>query len=326
MTSTKGLHIYRSRHFVILFVNNHIVKMFSKKWKNSYEELVGDIIYVEEEPNFTNSTYTFIGFNENDEADDESDVNASNQIISKETKDYICGSCDDSFVHRKELDLHLQAKHPQIYNLINSYRKNEPIKENFEEHLPVPMPKVVIVETFFTCKCGKKFQKFLELEQHVEIVHSDEFQTVSETADENPLDELEYSEERVEESNDMIEEATCERNEESILVGNKDESELVGDEAISFVTIDEILSNRKSGGKSGSKIVRGSHICTYCGEKFYLKSDFIDHMREKHPDNPEFVCEICSKGFFDQYQLKKHRNVHNLKRFVCDICSKGMFL
>lgn len=310
--------------------------------ENSYEELVDNIIYVEEEPNLTNSTYTFIDFDENDEAAVESLVVVPHQIIPKQTilaKDYICGSCDDSFVHRKELDAHVQEKHPQIYNIINSYRKNEPTKEKFiQAKLPLlpfkkSSSKVVVIESCFACKCGEKFKKFLELEQHVEIEHTDEFQTVVEMEmDENPIEELKYSEEQVEDTNDMIEEDTDEKNllvvertsidkRASMVVEHK-----VEHATTSFVTIDELISKRVTGVKTGNKVVRGNHICTYCGEKFYLKSNFLDHMRDKHPDNPEYICEICSKGFFDQYQLRKHKHVHNLKRFVCDICSKGMSL
>lgn len=277
--------------------------------ENSYQELVDNIIYVEEEPNLSNSTYTFIDFGENVGAADESEVIIPHSLPKHEIveKNYICGSCDHSFVHRKELDAHLQTKHPQIYNIVSSYRKNETKKEEIIEEVVPPTPKVVIIESCFTCKCGEKFRKFLELEQHVEMEHSDEFQAVPETVDdENPLDGFEYCEEDLSESNDLIE-----------------EDPVVAEDSItSFVTIDELISKRVSGVK-GTKTVRGSHICTYCGEKFCLKSHFLDHMRDKHPDNPEYLCEICSKGFFDQLQLKKHRNIHNLKRFVCDICSKG---
>lgn len=48
-------------------------------------------------------------------------------------------------------------------------------------------------------------------------------------------------------------------------------------------------------------------------------------MRENHPDKPEFICDICSKGFFDHLQLKEHKRIHDIKKFVCDICSKGIF-
>lgn len=290
--------------------------------ENSFQNLVNNIIYVEEEPNLTNSTYTFIDFENVEAADGSADVvphHITHKIEVAKVKDYICGSCDDSFMDRKELDAHLQSKHPQIFSLVSSYRKNETPKEKIVQE---PTTKVVIIESCFTCKCGEKFRKFLELEQHVEIEHAEEFGSVPARTNEPSGDEIQCFEEEIGDSNDLIDEDDV-RKEENIVVFDSTANTkpfVLEDNTTSFVTVDELIAKRV---KTGNKPTRGSHFCKYCGEKFYRRTSFLDHMRDKHPDNPEYLCEICSKGFFDLPQLAKHKVIHNLKRFVCDICSKG---
>uniref|UniRef100_A0A336LWP8 CSON004598 protein n=1 Tax=Culicoides sonorensis TaxID=179676 RepID=A0A336LWP8_CULSO len=284
------------------------------------QELVENIIYVEEESDLNNPPYTLVDF------DGKLGIELIDSQPEIRTKDYICGSCDDSFENRTELDTHLKNNHPEIYDIVSSYRKQS------ETVQKVQNSNVQNTESCFTCKCGSEFQKFVELEVHVQIEHSDEFETVTENVEEEENAESENVQmtnpndiEIVEEKNEDNVEFTSNLVEDSIENETKDdqeESQDNDDAPTSFVTIDELISKRIVGGKSNRPINR-SYNCHYCTEIFTLKTNYIQHMKENHPDNPEYLCEICSKGFFDQLQLKKHKNTHNTKRFVCDICSKG---
>ncbi|XP_063710123.1 gastrula zinc finger protein XlCGF57.1-like [Culicoides brevitarsis] len=263
---------------------------------------------VEDDPTLSNSSYTFIELTE--DIASESVVVIPHRIPA--AKDYICGSCDDAFSLRSELDDHLRVKHPQIYTAISSYRNGDSHKKSEIEPLSTKsVQNVVIIESCFTCKCGEKFRRFLELEQHVEIEHTDEFHIVDNEP--SPLnEELPYFED------DPIEE---EKSENPNLLQKNEILEQEKVETTSFVTIDALRRARAS--QNDDKLSRAKHVCSICGEKYLTKTSFLTHMREKHPNNPEFVCEICSKGFFDIQELKKHKNLHNFKRFVCDVCSKS---
>ncbi|XP_074545367.1 uncharacterized protein LOC141804680 isoform X2 [Halichoeres trimaculatus] len=63
--------------------------------------------------------------------------------------------------------------------------------------------------------------------------------------------------------------------------------------------------------------------CDDCGATYKRKSGLMAHHRDKHLGLRPFVCEICSKGFRINSQLKKHMSVHTGERpYSCPICSK----
>lgn len=267
-------------------------------------------------------------------------LNDRNLAVNNKTNvnDYICGSCDDSFSKRSDLDTHLQNKHPEIYNIINSYKKAEvqlqskkEKKINFDDQR---VTEVLIMKTEcekygeFICKCGEIYNRFLELEQHVHEFHSEELEEPTANV-ENVVQEI-YVQNIIAEEEDSSQEGRGDHfdNTEIVLQQSEEEKntkeEFLVDSNTSFVTMDELISKKVAGSK-GVPIARGGHVCSHCGTKFWLKKNFVNHMRENHPDKPEFICDICSKGFFDHLQLKEHKRIHDIKKFVCDICSKGIF-
>lgn len=256
-------------------------------------------------------------------------LNDRNLTVNKTiVNDYICGSCDDSFSKRSDLDTHLQSKHPEIYNIINSYKKEEYAQssKNFDDQ---KVTEVLVMKNEkygeFICKCGEIYNRFLELEQHVQEFHAEELEdppaeveNVQEIYVQNIIAEVEEdsqgeSREDHFDNTEIVQQSEEEKNEKE---------EFLVDSNTSFVTMDELISKKVAGSK-GVPIARGGHVCSHCGTKFWLKKNFVNHMRENHPDKPEFICDICSKGFFDHLQLKEHKRIHDVKKFVCDICSKG---
>uniref|UniRef100_A0A8C4HZC1 C2H2-type domain-containing protein n=1 Tax=Dicentrarchus labrax TaxID=13489 RepID=A0A8C4HZC1_DICLA len=71
---------------------------------------------------------------------------------------------------------------------------------------------------------------------------------------------------------------------------------------------------------------RQPSVCSDCGKQFtQLKLHMVQHTEEraKHMRLRPFVCEICSKAFRLNNELKKHMMVHTGERpFTCPRCGK----
>ncbi|KAL4222871.1 hypothetical protein ACF0H5_018911 [Mactra antiquata] len=66
------------------------------------------------------------------------------------------------------------------------------------------------------------------------------------------------------------------------------------------------------------------HVCSYCGKKYFLRTNFEDHLN-KHTGNRPHKCDLCNKSFGFRSMLKKHKKfVHTSDRpFKCGFCMKG---
>lgn len=70
------------------------------------------------------------------------------------------------------------------------------------------------------------------------------------------------------------------------------------------------------------ELVPKPYICSVCGSQWATKSKLIAHA--KNHDNPEFFCDLCSKGFSLKGALALHLQTHMSDRpFFCDICGKS---
>jgi len=59
-------------------------------------------------------------------------------------------------------------------------------------------------------------------------------------------------------------------------------------------------------------------ICDQCGATTKRSQELIRHKRLIHTEERNFVCEICERGFVEQWQLQKHMKIHgNQKDFEC---------
>lgn len=85
-------------------------------------------------------------------------------------------------------------------------------------------------------------------------------------------------------------------------------------------------------------------VCGVCNCHFVWESSLIKHIKIRHPtaeiapttqplteqvavDQPReksFVCDLCTKGFYRQEHLERHRKIHipEEKKFSCDLCKK----
>ena len=78
-----------------------------------------------------------------------------------------------------------------------------------------------------------------------------------------------------------------------------------------------------------------SHKCKIC-ERAYIRKDVLTrHVREVHfkesckTKNPEpnYICDLCGKGFVAPDPLRKHKQLHiNERPFKCDVCSLAFSL
>ena len=73
----------------------------------------------------------------------------------------------------------------------------------------------------------------------------------------------------------------------------------------------------------------GGYVCTICKKTFrspgYLKKHLIIHEPNYDPNEINFTCEECGKGFLNQLKFKKHLSRHKNegKFYNCNICNKN---
>ncbi|KAG5666661.1 hypothetical protein PVAND_014676 [Polypedilum vanderplanki] len=66
--------------------------------------------------------------------------------------------------------------------------------------------------------------------------------------------------------------------------------------------------------------LRQKFTCDFDGSKFTTKGKLLQHMREKHLKNSEFIC-FCGKIFYSKIRLKDHlKDIHGNLNFKCNFC------
>lgn len=71
--------------------------------------------------------------------------------------------------------------------------------------------------------------------------------------------------------------------------------------------------------------VRGTYECERCNKKFTWMAALQQHENNKHGRRPHpFLCQICSKGFWNQRDLRGHlASKHRMQKdFQCLICGR----
>ena len=66
--------------------------------------------------------------------------------------------------------------------------------------------------------------------------------------------------------------------------------------------------------------------CSECGKAFFRKHHLDDHMKSKHSDEKNYVCEVkdCGKAFKTENELKKHKKSHSDERtHQCPYCEQA---
>lgn len=66
-----------------------------------------------------------------------------------------------------------------------------------------------------------------------------------------------------------------------------------------------------------------SHECLLCNYILKTAQKLDSHMKA-HFQAPDFICELCGKGFSKKENLKLHKNMHANKNnsYSCDLCAK----
>ncbi|KAK8371907.1 hypothetical protein O3P69_013504 [Scylla paramamosain] len=67
------------------------------------------------------------------------------------------------------------------------------------------------------------------------------------------------------------------------------------------------------------------HTCTYCEERFCVRSDLMRHINAHHTAQNAYICAepLCSEAFPTSDALRYHRNkVHSTETYTCTHCSK----
>nr|XP_019533163.2 zinc finger protein 676-like [Aedes albopictus] len=68
--------------------------------------------------------------------------------------------------------------------------------------------------------------------------------------------------------------------------------------------------------------------CQVCGKEFSNKYGLMRHTKDFHEEHKEYVCDVCSKGFYRHAMYLEHRKTHDLTpeqlREQCPVCSKWL--
>jgi uncharacterized Zn-finger protein len=64
-----------------------------------------------------------------------------------------------------------------------------------------------------------------------------------------------------------------------------------------------------------------SHLCTVCGEGFYLSSDLEDHAKV-HEENMRFICTVCGEEFGEVEDFQEHKKTHTESRQISDMSNQ----
>lgn len=67
-------------------------------------------------------------------------------------------------------------------------------------------------------------------------------------------------------------------------------------------------------------------ICDICSSAFNNKTRLITHMKDRHArGGKKHQCQFCAKLFFSDREVKGHEMVHlNRRSYVCNLCGKGI--
>ena len=66
--------------------------------------------------------------------------------------------------------------------------------------------------------------------------------------------------------------------------------------------------------------------CSECGDAFVQKKVLDDHMKYKHSEERNYVCEVkgCGKAFKSEANLRSHMISHSdEKKYQCPHCEKA---
>ena len=136
-------------------------------------------------------------------------------------------------------------------------------------------------------KCHEKFYSFLKFKKHLEFKCARRKSVQSK------------SEERNKSENENVELNATER----IIINTKDEIQ------------------KENGNNNGKENKDGKYNCSYCCKSFAFLNSLKFHER-KHRETASHICEICGRGFYKPYYLKRHLLLHENQTEETCFCNK----
>lgn len=229
-----------------------------------------------------------------------------------------CEFCEETFVSRVELKVHLKDEHDEDLD-----------PEKPQRTLPRPRPTSLIA----MCKvCDKKFQRIAtlraHLQQHLMTTAFDEIDIKNKIFLFNPLEvdlEKASNPELHQYLRNKLNENECDKF-----------YQIVTRDGYEMLLSDSETEDESEDGPTDDRIELGLeedtskniYTCSQCPKTFKRSRDSQTHMVLEHfHDLPNFVdkCITCNKSFPNTYTLHKHLKSqceNKTKKLTCNVCSK----
>ena len=200
-----------------------------------------------------------------------------------------CPHCSYRGVAQKEIEVHIDGKHPELYD--KRFHCNHCTKSFiFERSLKKHLDKLQVTKKLACGLCGLKIMKITELYDHVSAIHPERIQNPNE-----PITPLATTGAK------MVE--TC---------------EFCNSE---WENLDKLKAHKMQVHTEGKM-----QLCFYCGYKNANLFNLRNHIERNHPEHGEkkHLCDFCGEGFMFLQSVKKHK-IENHRKQTCHICGKECF-
>ncbi|XP_067640875.1 zinc finger protein 260-like [Eurosta solidaginis] len=212
-------------------------------------------------------------------------ISLDNELI-KDDKDqkYDCPMCFKSFVKHKSYDTHIKNTHKEITTTDMVEAVLLTRGENSDPD----------VEKNFECLiCPKQFQSKISLAKHITIKH-----------------------EAYPKNNNNKSKAQKSKDNETLKPKEKYLCSFCPQE---FVSEPGVIIHEK---KIHLHQRPDRKECPICHKKIDPKH-FMGHMRDVHPSERKFVCDICGCSYKTKTYLRDHKALHLDRKFKCTLCDKN---
>nr|XP_054760074.1 zinc finger protein 431-like [Lytechinus pictus] len=207
---------------------------------------------------------------------------------------YECTDCSETFLNKKDLQLHLFEKHTfQCKQCATVFPTVSTLERHMAEHR----------EEVYTCiECSMVFVHKKQLKQHNKQKHREKYREKH----------REKHAERQREQEDTQE--------------NRTEDQEDGVRYQCDICFKEFRKNSNLKRHMVTHTERERrHQCELCEKKFLTSSHLKAHHMQKHSEERPNKCPYCDKRFARKHDLKRHLSIHDAERerpFECDQCDK----